>query len=253
MLTCTQKKIYRIQKFVVPFLCFSISFTSLASLTTSQVIQSEVNRLSQVKVSQKDIERADDSLQSTNKDIRDIEHEIRLQLKYNQQLKNHSKQIEKSLELLDNELDNIRKVKINLKPLLTEMLEGLKKLINADLPFHLMQRQEKIEKLEVKLSNPALSDSQKLEQLFLAYQTEIELGNTIESWQDRLDQDHEVIFFRVGRIGYYYVSLDNKSGAMWVPKSGWKQLSDNQVKLISTAINIQKNSVKPSLLTIPKI
>ena len=236
----------------VIFLVFILQNRSFAAINSDGLIESEIDILSQGITTQLKIESLDDTLQQMNGEARQLSHEIRLQSKYHQQLENQLVQLQKSFIELDNELDSIRQIKINLQPLLLEMFNGLQDLVNADLPFQIQKRKQRLDNLHEMLMNSALSDAHKLERLLIAYQTEISFGNRVSVWQDRLNEKQEVIFLSVGRIGYYYLSLDGSMGAVWKENLGWKHLNKPQTKQLSLAITKAKNTVTPSLLTIPK-
>lgn len=236
----------------VIFLVFILQNRSFAAINSEVVIGSEIDILSQGITTQLKIESLDDNLQKMSDEARQLSHEIRLQSKYQQQLKNQLAQLQQSFTELDDELDSIRKIKINLQPLLLEMFNGLQDLVHADLPFQIQKRKQRLDSLHETLMNSALSDAHKLERLLIAYQTEISFGNRVSVWQDRLNEKQEVIFLSVGRIGYYYLSLDGSMGAVWKENLGWKHLNKPQTKQLSLAITKAKNTVTPSLLTIPK-
>lgn len=237
---------------VVIVLFFTLQNRSFAAINSKEVVGREIETLSQGIATQVTIESLDDTLQQMNGEARQLSHEIRLQSKYHQQLENQLAQLQRSFIELDDELDSIRQIKINLQPLLLEMFNGLQDLVNADLPFQIQKRKQRLDSLHEMLMNSALSDAHKLERLLIAYQTEISFGNRVSVWQDRLNEKQEVIFLSVGRIGYYYLSLDGSMGAVWKENLGWKHLNKPQTKQLSLAIAKAKNTVTPSLLTIPK-
>lgn len=233
-------------------LFFILQNRSFAAINSKEIINREVGTLSQGIATQVTIESLDDTLQQMNGEARQLSHEIRLQSKYHQQLENQLAQLQRSFIELDNELDSIRKIKINLQPLLLEMFNGLQDLVNADLPFQIQKRKQRLDNLHEMLMNSALSDVHKLERLLIAYQTEIAFGNRVSVWQERLNEKQEVIFLSVGRIGYYYLSLDGSMGGVWKDNLGWQNLNKSQTKQLALAITKAKNTVTPSLLTIPK-
>ena len=169
----------------VIFLVFILQNRSFAAINSDGLIESEIDILSQGITTQLKIESLDDTLQQMNGEARQLSHEIRLQSKYHQQLENQLVQLQKSFIELDNELDSIRQIKINLQPLLLEMFNGLQDLVNADLPFQIQKRKQRLDSLHEMLMNSALSDAHKLERLLIAYQTEISFGNRVSVWQDR--------------------------------------------------------------------
>ncbi|SON48960.1 DUF3450 domain-containing protein [Vibrio tapetis] len=224
-----------------------------AEVKTDDVIKEELQSLSVTVASQRQVESLDRQVQQYTEDRRQLGYELRLQSKYRQQLAFQVKQLESALVELDDEMDNMRKTKIRLLPLLTEMHQGLEALVEQDLPFLMQERSLRLSLLKEKLADPTATSAQKLNKLIEAYQVEIGYGHSVETWQGRLSPTQEVNFLRVGRVGYYYLSLDAKTGAQWKSGSGWQTLDDQQSALLKRSIDAVNVSYSPSLLRIPAL
>lgn len=224
-----------------------------AEVKTDDVIKEELQSLSATVESQRRVESLDKQVQQYTEDRRQLGYELRLQSKYQQQLAFQVRHLESALVELDDEMDNIRKTKIRLLPLLADMHQGLEALVQQDLPFLLQERSLRLSLLKEKLADPTVTSAQKLNKLIEAYQVEIGYGYSVETWQGRLSPTQEVDFLRVGRVGYYYLSLDAKAGAQWINGAGWQTLNDQQLAQIKRSIDAVNVSYSPSLLRIPAL
>lgn len=231
---------------------FVLPKETLAAPNSTQALNREAERVSLNASTQEKVEIIDDQILQAKEQARTLEHDIRLQSKYQERLTKQLAQLSLAFDDLESELNKVRQIKVRLSPLLDDMLNGLRELIAADLPFHLDQRLERVNQLQIALENPTLNQAQKLESILIAYQTEIGYGNRVESWQGRLDNTQEVTFLSVGRIGYYYLTLDHSSSAVWQLGKGWVSLSEQQTRELSTAVTQTNNGQAPSIITVPK-
>lgn len=83
----------------------------------------------------KKVEIIDDQTQLQREVVRNLDHEIRLQSRYQQQLTKQLQQLENAIQNLDGKMENIRQTKVNLYPLLEQMTTTLKELVLADIPL----------------------------------------------------------------------------------------------------------------------
>jgi|GEM_PF-3149716 len=251
MLTFLSK--FHTVKFKLLVICSVVVFSLQikAEVKTDDLIKEELQSLSAAVKSQSQVESADDQIQKLLEEHRQLGHEIKLQTKYRQQLTFQVEQLAKALVELDREMDSVRQTKIRLLPLLDEMYLGLEALIEQDLPFLVRERSLRLALLKEKLADPNATQAQKLNQLLDAYQVEIAYGHSVETWLGRLSPTQEVSFLRVGRIGYYYLSLDTKTAGMWQRGEGWQTLSGQQAVLLKQAISAANSNHSPALLMVP--
>ncbi|MBT9243196.1 DUF3450 domain-containing protein [Vibrio splendidus] len=227
--------------------------TSFAASITNQNLQKQIDYIESSSTTQKHIEAIDDQTQLQREITRNLDHEIRLQTRYEQQLHKQLLQLKGVVDELDQEMDNIRQTKVNLYPLLERMTNTLQALVKADLPFDKQRRLERITQINSDLDNPQLSDAEKLERILIAYQTEIQYGTQVKSWFGRLSPIQEVQYLRVGRLGYYYLSLDASKAGVWHSKEQrWVILTNNETEQLRQAIIALNGGSAYPLLTLPK-
>ena len=80
-------------------------------------------------------------------------------------------------------------------------------------------------------------------------------GNTIETYDDIMmlnGQELSVSFFRLGRIGYYYKTLDGDQSGYWNKKnSEWVDMGSKLSNEIESAIDIANRQAPPNFIKLP--
>jgi hypothetical protein len=119
----------------------------------------------------------------------------------------------------------------DLDAFLKQLVEALDAFIRADLPFQRDERLARVERLARLLEQPEASPAERLRQILLAYQQELEYGRAIAAYDGQLtdqpDQSDQpdlpeqtdngerpwVTYLRYGRVALVYQHLDGERGA----------------------------------------
>lgn len=139
-------------------------------------------------------------------------------------------------------------------PVLTKMLASLEQFIRADLPFKMDERLESIGALKALMVNSEASNSDRFRNIMDIYTVETEYGNTYEAYPSTVDIDGEetpVDMLRVGRLGLYYQTKDQKRSGMWDRATGdWKPLDDGYNRSVRKAIKVAAKTIAPELMSL---
>ncbi|MEM7357492.1 MAG: DUF3450 domain-containing protein [Pseudomonadota bacterium] len=184
------------------------------------------------------------------------------ELKLVEGLKVYNAQLAKQLEAQEAAKNEIRASITGSKdmapqvvPLLNKMLSALEKFIQADLPFHREERLNSVGELKALMLNSEASDSDRFRNIMDIYTIEIEYGNDYEAYPSTVDIDGvetPVDMLRVGRLGLYYQTKDQKRSGMWDRATGaWAPLDSDTNRNIRKAIKVAAKTVAPELLTLP--
>lgn len=153
------------------------------------------------------------------------------------------------------QLEDIRAIERDLKPFLEELITRIESLPNEGIPFLLDERQKRSERLNVIFNDPEVSISEKYRKIMEALQIEAEFGITIETYQDTINgPDGELLvnIFRLGRLGLYYVYLDESGCGFYnIAEKTWQELPDSNIYGLQTAIAIADRQRPAELLTVP--
>lgn len=153
------------------------------------------------------------------------------------------------------QLEDIRAIERDLKPFLEELLARIDSLPGEGIPFLLDERKKRSERLSVIFHDPEISISEKYRKIMEALQIEADFGITIETYQDTINGPHGellVNIFRLGRLGLYYVYLDESGCGFYnIAEKTWQELPDSNIYGLLTAIAIADRLRPAELLTVP--
>ncbi|TGA71923.1 DUF3450 domain-containing protein [Aliivibrio fischeri] len=233
---------------------FAVSFLFVSANSKAEKID-EVFHYDRVGLkasqqAQKKVEALDDQTLAIVEQYRQVLRDQQLADKYNQLLNKQIEQLEVALTEIESKQAQLRTTRMMLGPLLDEMVESLAQLVQADAPFLLSERQARVAHLKRLLVDASLDEGEKILSVLDAYQVELSYGYTTESWQGRVDGSL-VNFVRVGRLGFYYFTPDEKEAAVW--QQGWQPLSVDWVEQLKQTADVASGQKLPSLLTLPAI
>ena len=167
-------------------------------------------------------------------------------------------QIQAQLDLMDKYDEQLVQVVImqrQIPPLAQRMLEGLEKYINLDTPFHLEERLERVDLVRASLSNPKVTSSEQVRQILEAFNIEAEYGRKLDAYEDTIvldDQEVVVNILRVGRLGMFYQTKDERQTGFWNPESGsWEELSGSYRTQIRDGIRMAQKLAPIDMLVLP--
>lgn len=156
---------------------------------------------------------------------------------------------------IDRQLTDFVVVEQEIIPLMMEMINDLDLFINADLPFHLEERETRVRTLRDNMDKANITISEKYRQIMNAYQVEVDFGRTIDTYVGDLhigDATRQVDFLRVGRILLAYQTLNRSETGFYNKKTGdWEPLDNEYRRPITEGIRIARKQAPPNLLKLP--
>lgn len=138
-----------------------------------------------------------------------------------------------------------------LNGLLQKMYDSLSRFVAADLPFHVEERRESMDRLADLISDEKAAPAEKYRRLMEAYQIELEYGRTMEAYQGTLDDGRDAFFVHLGRVSLMYRTKDGSESGYWdAAKKAW--VADNSyARVIAEALNIAQETTAPDIITVP--
>ena len=224
----------------------SLSAYAQDALDKGRRIISETNR--ELRVSQETIDRADEKTLEMLGEYKAARKEIDNYNIYNGQLRDLIASQVEEMRLLADDIDEIASTGRRVMPFMQEMIDGLSEFVDSDYPFLPEERRTRIEQLNADMKRADVSVAAKFRQILEAYQIEIDYGNTMEAYEGDLE-GRKAVFLKIGRIGLYYLSLDNQHCGAWdMAIKQWQVLEDIDYRLaIAKAIGIAKKQRSPEL------
>ncbi|MCG8488452.1 MAG: DUF3450 domain-containing protein [Chromatiales bacterium] len=170
---------------------------------------------------------------------------------YNGQLSQVVKSQLEELASLDKQIEEIEVTSRSIMPLMGEMIETLENFIAQDLPFLPEERAHRLTNLKDLMIRADISVAQKFRKILEAYQIEIEYGKTLEAYEGMIGEKR-VNFLKLGRVAFFYQSLDKSNAGVWNKHQGaWQAVEDWEVKQsITMGMKIARKQHAPELLTV---
>jgi hypothetical protein len=199
-----------------------------------------------------------------NWDKQRIIQEIR-DLKYrttwlkNRQEKNrlYIKNVKQSIVDLEKKKADLNKLREQLEPYLENVIVRMEAFVAKDLPFLPEERQRRIAALKHSLNNYNLPLSEKLRRVFSeGLQIETEYGRMVETTEDQTLNingiETQVMIFRLGRVGMFYMSLDESQiGRYDMEKRQWEPLQTDLIRSIKRGIDIGQRKRTAEIIDLP--
>jgi hypothetical protein len=155
---------------------------------------------------------------------------------------------------IERQLVDLETTNREVQPLMAQMVTTLDRFIQLDVPFLLEERTAVVDNLKRTMDRADVSTSEKYRLILEAYQTELEYGRTLETYEGHLGTGaaaRTVEFARLGRVTLLYRTLDGSETGYWdAQKKDWV-IDPSLRDAIETAIKVAKGDGPPELLTVP--
>lgn len=229
------------------------SFTYAGAL--DQAIDEQVQTDTAAQRTQQQIDSLDDETRELLAEYRSVLNQKESLAAYNSQLEQLVSSQQEELESVQSQLANIDTTQRDIVPLMLKMVDVLDQFVELDTPFLPEERSSRIEQLKTMMSRADVNLSEKFRRILEAYQVETEYGRTLEAYQGELETaetSRTVDFLRVGRVGLYYLTLDQREAGMWDQESkSWQQLPRDSVQSVIQGLKVARKQLPPDLLTLP--
>lgn len=190
-------------------------------------------------------------------DIRDLKYRetwLQYRQEKNRQYIANAKQNIEDLEFKKAELNKLRE---QLEPYLEAVILRMEDFVAQDLPFATTERERRISALKSSMDNYDLPLSEKLRRVFdEGLEIETEYGKNVQAIEGEtlnIDGiDTQVVIFRLGRLGMYYMSLDEEQIGYYDMKTGkWGKLPETLNRDIGIAVDIGQRKRTVEIVKLP--
>ena len=242
----------------------SVMTAALLLLATSPVQSQEIEPILDTSrqtaedtgQSQERIDELDSRTQQLLSDYRANLKQLEQLTRYNQSQQRQVDAQREEMASLERDINNIASLQRAMQPLMEDMVDALDQLIEADLPFLLTERRERVQRLQAAMDDPARTAAQRYRLVVEAYQIENEYGRTIEAYRGNIDVDgrlyENVEFLRIGRVALVFRTDDDETLKRFDPEAGaWVDLDMSFLSDIKTASRIAREQIPPDLMYLP--
>ncbi|MDO4937745.1 MAG: DUF3450 domain-containing protein [Sutterellaceae bacterium] len=171
---------------------------------------------------------------------------------YCKRLEDQLERIRTAKRQIEEDRVELRRVRMNLFPLMQSMVEKLSEFVAADIPFLKEERAARLEHLKEAMDDATLSEAQKIDLLLDAYQVEVSYGYTVAGYQAKDENGRLSDFLRIGRLGFYSVSPDAGTARQW-SEGEWKTLEAKWNDPLVKAVLIASGKLPPDLIFVPAL
>ncbi|MET0052873.1 MAG: DUF3450 domain-containing protein [Candidatus Thiodiazotropha sp.] len=206
--------------------------------------------------SQQTVEQLDGESRKMLEEYRLLNQQLERTRRENDELQAAVTQQAEELDRIDTELGEIDRLRDDLDPLMANMLDALKQLVKLDTPFLADERQERVSALATQFETREGTISERFRRLLEAYQIEADYARNIEAYEGEWvapDGSRKVVdYLRLGRVGFFYQSLDGGEGGVWDNRQRiWRPLDKEYLAGLEKAIRIARKQMPPDLLELP--
>ena len=195
-------------------------------------------------------------------ETRQLLDEFRIAAEEHRQLTQHNEQLagaidnqRQALRSIESQLDDVQHTQQSIVPLMARMVARLEQFVTLDLPFLMRERSDRIAALSEILDDAEIVLPEKYRRIMEAYQIELDYGRTIETYQDTIalgDKELTVNVFRLGRLGLYCLTLDNRQAGMYDRFAHkWVNISGSFRDSLEYAIRMARKQAPPDLIELP--
>ena len=220
-----------------------------------QAVDQQVQTDTAAQRTQQQIDSLDDETRELLAEYRSVLNQKESLAAYNSQLEQLVSSQQEELVSVDAQLANIDTTQRDIVPLMIKMVEVIEQFVELDSPFLPEERASRVEQLKTMMARADVNLAEKFRRIFEAYQVETEYGRTLEAYQGEMeteDRSRTVDFLRVGRVGLYYLTLDQREAGMWDQDTrSWQQLPRDSIQSVVQGLKVARKQLPPDLLTLP--
>ncbi|MGF1607602.1 MAG: DUF3450 domain-containing protein [Rhodothalassiaceae bacterium] len=200
------------------------------------------------------IDRLDDETQQLVERYRRTLSEIEASQRYVAQIERLIADQEDEIESYEDRLERVGRTQREIIPLMLDMIDHLERFIEADMPFLIEKRRERVDTLRYAMDQADIPTAEKTRLVLQAYRIEADYGTSLEAYRDTLpdDPDKRVEFLRIGRVALVYRTPDGREAAVW-DRDGkaWRPLDQSFQRQLDEAFKIARQQAAPDLLVLP--
>lgn len=222
------------------------------SLGSSMNVEEKINE---------DSAKSQNRVSSLARQTQDLLTEYRSVVRETESLKIYNDNLERvvndqraEVESINRQLAGLEATNRGVVPLMLEMIEALNSIVEADVPFRIEERRERVQRLRDMMDQAEVTASEKYRRVMEAYQGELEYGRTTEAYSAKLPGTEQTVdFLRVGRTLLVYQTSDGSVTGWFNPRSrAFEELDDDRYRLeVKDGLAIAKNEKAPDLVMLP--
>lgn len=162
---------------------------------------------------------------------------------------------EREIASLTDQLSRVDEITSQTVPMLETLIDDLDAFIDADLPFRLEERKDRIARLREYLNDPAISVTERYRQIMDAYTAEMEVGRKTDTWKETIsvdDKEVTVDMVLFGRVALVYMDPTGRYAKRYDRDTqSWVDLEGRYKPEIEKAIRIIQGKRTQDVMYVP--
>ena len=162
---------------------------------------------------------------------------------------------EREIASLTDQLSRVDEITSQTVPMLETLIDDLDAFIDADLPFRLEERKDRIARLREYLVDPNVSVTERYRQIMDAYTAEMEVGRKTDTWKETIsvdDKEVTVDMVLFGRVALVYMDPTGRYAKRYDREtSSWVDLESKYKAEIEKAIRIIQGKRTQDVMYVP--
>lgn len=162
---------------------------------------------------------------------------------------------EREIASLTDQLSRVDEITSQTVPMLEALVDDLDMFIDADLPFRLEERKDRIARLREYLVDPNISVTERYRQIMDAYTSEMEVGRKTDTWKETItvdDKEVTVDMVLFGRVALVYMDPTGRYAKRYDREtSSWVDLESKYKAEIEKAIRIIQGKRTQDVMYVP--
>lgn len=162
---------------------------------------------------------------------------------------------QRELETLQDQLSRVDEITSQTVPMLEQLIDDLDAFIDADLPFKLTERKDRIERLRGYMTDPNISVTERYRQIMDAYIDEMEIGRKTDTWSEEVDIDGNAVqvdMVLFGRVALVYMDPSGRYAKRYDRETAsWVDLESKYKAEIEKAIRIIQGKRTQDVMYVP--
>ena len=224
--------------------CLVLFATGVRAQVLDATVQAEKKINDQSAQSQKRVSGLARQTQDLLTEYRSVVRETEAMKIYNDNLERVVDDQRSEIQSINRQLAELESTNRGVVPLMLDMIEALDRIVEADIPFRIEERRERVDRLRNMMDQAEVTASEKYRRVMEAYQGELEFGRTTEAYSDTLPGTEQTVdFLRVGRTLLIYQTSDNTTTGWFNPATRvFEELDDDRVRLeVNKGLAIARN------------
>ena len=234
--------------------CLVLFATGVRAQVLDATVQAEKKINDQSAQSQKRVSGLARQTQDLLTEYRSVVRETEAMKIYNDNLERVVDDQRSEIQSINRQLAELESTNRGVVPLMLDMIEALDRIVEADIPFRIEERRERVDRLRNMMDQAEVTASEKYRRVMEAYQGELEFGRTTEAYSDTLPGTEQTVdFLRVGRTLLVYQTSDNTTTGWFNPATRvFEELDDDRFRLeVNKGLAIARNEKAPDLVMLP--